>query len=171
MKKVLCLLSLCVLISGCANVQTTDANTTYMDHLATAGSLVCKSNELCPNVVVEWDKEQKEKLRLDVALTSTYEYYDIKSLSFSVDGKTFNYAPVGKTEQKYINRLIPKRSSNTFILPSVFLYELRGSKNVDLSIETDKGTIKRNVYSPTVQSSLFKNFTQLISTLPNSNSK
>ncbi|RZG63601.1 hypothetical protein EXE26_16545, partial [Acinetobacter junii] len=76
MKKVLCLLSLCVLISGCANVQTTDANTTSMDHLATAGSLVCKSNELCPNVVVEWDKEQKEKLRLDVALTSTYEYYD-----------------------------------------------------------------------------------------------
>jgi hypothetical protein len=67
-----------------------------MDHLATAGSLSCKANELCPNVVVEWNKEQKDRLNIDVALNSIYEYYDITGMTFSVDGKSFNYSPAEK---------------------------------------------------------------------------
>ncbi|GAB02315.1 hypothetical protein ACT4_028_00730 [Acinetobacter sp. NBRC 100985] len=63
-------------------MQNTTTPSTTIDHLATAGSLNCKSNELCPNVVVEWDKQQKDKLHLDVALTSTYQYYDINGLTF-----------------------------------------------------------------------------------------
>jgi len=70
------------MMAGCANMQNTTTPSTTIDHLATAGSLNCKSNELCPNVVVEWDKQQKDKLHLDVALTSTYQYYDINGLTF-----------------------------------------------------------------------------------------
>ena len=84
---------------------------------------------------------------------------------FTIDGKTFSYAPIGPTQQKYINRLIPKRSSNTFVIPSSFLYELRNAKNVDLAIDTNKGVIKRSVYTPTQQSMLYHNFAQLITEL------
>lgn len=166
MKKVLYGLSLCTIISGCSSLQNTATPSTTMDHLTTAGSLSCKANELCPNVVVEWNKEQKDRLNIDVALNSTYEYYDITGMTFSVDGKSFNYSPAEKTQQKYINRFIPKRSSNTFIIPSLFLHELRNAKNVELSIETDKGTIKRPVYTPTQQSMLYQNFARLIASLP-----
>ena len=89
-------------------------------------------------------------------------------MTFSVDNKLFSYEPVGKTQQKYINRLIPKRSSNTFVIPSLFLNELRNAKNVDLMIQTNKGTIKRPVYTPTQQSTLYQNFVRLIETLPRS---
>ena len=167
MKKVLCCLSLCAIISGCSSLPNTSTTSSSIDHLATAGSLSCKANELCPNVVVEWNKQQKDRLNIDVALNSTYEYYDITGMTFSVDGKSFSYSPVEKTQQKYINRLIPKRSSNTFIIPSLFLSELRNAKNIELSIETDKGTIKRPVYTQTQQSMLFQNFARLIASLPN----
>lgn len=166
MKKVLCSLSLSViLISGCTNLQNSPTPSTAINNLSTAGSLSCKVNELCPNVVVEWDKQQKERLKVDVALTSTYEYYDITGMTFFVDGKSFNYLPSEKTQQKYINRLIPKRSSNTFIIPSQFLYELKNVKDVELSIETNKGSIKRPVYSATQQSMLYQNFAKLINGL------
>ncbi|MDR7015385.1 hypothetical protein [Acinetobacter sp. 3657] len=166
MKKVLCLLSIAVMTSGCTSLQNSQTTTTAIDHLATAGSLNCKSNEICPNVVVEWDKQQKDRLKVDVALTSTYQYYDITAMTFLVDGKSFNYRPTDKTQQKYISKLIPKHSANTFVLPSSFLYELRSAKNVELSIETDKGIIQRSVYTPTQSSTLSKNFARLIATLP-----
>lgn len=166
MKKVLGCLSLCIAISGCSNLTNPTSDATNISQLATAGSLSCKANELCPNVVVEWDKQQKDRLQIDVALSSTYEYYDITGMTFSVDNKLFSYEPVGKTQQKYINRLIPKRSSNTFVIQSLFLNELRNAKNVDLMIQTNKGTIKRPVYTPTQQSTLYQNFVRLIETLP-----
>lgn len=164
MKKTLSLLSLCIVMSGCATLPDSSANST--DNLATAGSLNCKANELCPNVFVEWDKQYKEQLRVETVLNSSYDYYDIKSLTFLIDDKTFTYQPVGPTQQKDINRLIPRRSSNSFILPSTFLYELKKAKNVELSIETDKGNIKRSVYTPSQQSMLYHNFIKLIATLP-----
>ncbi|MDH0032068.1 MULTISPECIES: hypothetical protein [unclassified Acinetobacter] len=166
MKKTLCLLSLCVMMNGCSSMQNNATTSGVIDHLATAGSLNCKSNELCPNVVVEWDKQQKDKLKLDVVLNSTYEYYDMKGITFWIDGKSFNYGTSEKTEQKYINRLIPKRSSNVFVIPSLFLYEFKNANNVDLSIETDKGVIKRSVYTPTQKSTLYQNFSSLIAGLP-----
>ena len=43
---------------------------------------------------------------------------------------------------------------------------LEMQKNVELSIETDKGTIKRPVYTPTQQSMLYQNFARLIASLP-----
>ncbi len=54
MKKTLSLLSLCIVMNGCSTLP--DTSTTSTGNLATAGSLNCKANELCPNVFVEWDK-------------------------------------------------------------------------------------------------------------------
>ncbi|CAM4169311.1 hypothetical protein MMP66_17505 [Acinetobacter dispersus] len=169
MNKTLCLLSLCIVMSGCSTLP--DSSATPTENLATAGSLTCKANELCPNVFVEWDKQHKEQLRVETVLNSSYDYYDIKGISFLIDDKTFAYKPVGPTQQKNINRLIPRRSSNSFILPSTFLYELKKAQNVELSIETDKGNIKRSVYTPSQQSMLYHNFVKLITTLPVQQSK
>ncbi|MCU4582248.1 hypothetical protein KTJ32_14730 [Acinetobacter gyllenbergii] len=169
MKKTLSLLSLCIVMSGCATLPDSSASST--GNLATAGSLNCKANELCPNVFVEWDKQHKEQLRVETVLNSSYDYYDIKSLTFLIDDKAFTYQPVGPTQQKDINRLIPRRSSNSFVLPSTFLYELKKAQNVELLIETDKGNIKRSVYTPSQQSMLYHNFIKLIATLPSQQSK
>lgn len=169
MNKTLCLLSLCIVMSGCSTLPDSSAAST--ENLATAGSLTCKTNELCPNVFVEWDKQHKEQLRVETVLNSSYDYYDIKGISFLIDDKTFAYTPVGPTQQKNINRLIPRRSSNSFILPSTFLYELKKAQNVEFSIETDKGNIKRSVYTPSQQSMLYHNFVKLITTLPTQQNK
>jgi len=169
MKKTLSLLSLCIVLSGCSTMPDTSTNST--GNLATAGSLNCKANELCPNVFVEWDKQHKEQLRIETVLNSSYDYYDIKGITFLIDDKAFAYKPIGPTQQKNINRLIPRRSSNSFILPSTFLYELKKAQNVELSIETDKGNIKRSVYTPNQQSMLYHNFIKLIATLPSQQSK
>ncbi|VXA53998.1 conserved hypothetical protein [Acinetobacter proteolyticus] len=148
-----------------------DTSTNSTGNLATAGSLNCKANELCPNVFVEWDKQHKEQLRIETVLNSSYDYYDIKGITFLIDDKAFAYKPVGPTQQKNINRLIPRRSSNSFIIPSTFLYELKKAQSVELSIETDRGNIKRSVYSPSQQSMLYHNFIKLIATLPSQQSK
>lgn len=161
MNKTLCLLSLCIAMSSCS-IQPNPSTPSTADNLATAGSLNCKSNELCPNVFVTWDKQRKDQLRIETVLNSSYDYYEIQKITFFIDAKSFTYQPVGTTQQKNINRLIPRRSSNSFIVPSVFLYELKQAQNVELSIETDKGIIKRSVYTPTHQSMLYKNFVQLI---------
>ncbi|WP_151869814.1 hypothetical protein [Acinetobacter sp. TUM15509] len=164
MKKTLSLLSLCIVMNGCSTLP--DTSTTSTGHLATAGSLNCKTNELCQNVFVEWDKQHKQQLSVETVLNSSYDYYDIKGITFFIDGKAFTYQPVGPTQQKNINRLIPRRSSNRFILPSTFLLELKKAQNVELSIETDKGNIKHSVYTPTQQSTLYQNFAKLIASLP-----
>ncbi|QER39796.1 hypothetical protein F2A31_08730 [Acinetobacter suaedae] len=161
MNKIITLIGLSFILGACTTpVTSTSSNSN--NHIATAGSLSCKANEICPNVVVQWDKQKKQQLKLDLSLTSSYDYYDIDQITFIVDGKSFNYIPIGKTQQKYINRLIPKRSSNTFTIPSSFLYEFKNAKNVDLAINTNKGVIKRSVYTPTQQSMLYHNFKQLM---------
>ncbi len=162
MKKILFLLCFYVIISGCSSLsQSTKPS---IDGLSVAGSLNCKSNEICPIVLVEWDKKQNHKLSLETVLISSYNYYDIKSITFLVDDKAFSYKPTGLTQQKSINQLIPRHSLNSFILPRSFLEEINEAKNIEISIETDKGNIKRSVYSETQKSMLYLNFIKLDAT-------
>ena len=88
-------------------------------------------------MLVEWDKKQNHKLSLETVLISSYNYYDIKSITFLVDDKAFSYKPTGLTQQKSINQLIPRHSLNSFILPRSFLEEINEAKNIEISIETD----------------------------------
>ena len=158
MKKSLLLLGSCLLTAACS---TTQVITTAPKEIKTAGQLNCSPTELCPSLLVKWNENQKNQLRVDVHLSSSYNFYDINSLTFDIDGKKFNYEPAQSTEKTNVSRLVPKHSTTFFIIPSKFLQEFKSAENVNVLIKTDKGTIERNMYSPQKQSSVYKNFMQL----------
>ncbi|NUF38558.1 hypothetical protein [Acinetobacter lactucae] len=158
MKKSLLLLGSCLLTAACS---TTQVNTTAPKEVKTAGQLNCSPTELCPSLLVKWNENQKNQLRVDVHLSSSYNFYDINSLTFDIDGKRFNYEAAQATEKTNVSRLVPKHSTTYFIIPSQFLQEFKNAQNVNVLIKTDKGTIERNMYSPQKQSSVYKNFMQL----------
>lgn len=158
MKKSLLLLGSCLLTAACS---TTQVITTAPKEIKTAGQLNCSPTELCPSLLVKWNENQKDQLRVDVHLSSSYNFYDINELTFDIDGKRFNYQPAQSTEKTNVSRLVPKHSTTFFIIPSKFLQEFKSAQNVNVLIKTDKGTIERNMYSPQKQSSVYKNFMQL----------
>jgi len=158
MKKSLLLLGSCLLTAACS---TTQVSTTVPKEVKTAGQLNCSPTELCPSLLVKWNENQKDQLRVDVHLSSSYNFYDINELTFDIDGKRFNYQPAQSTEKTNVSRLVPKHSTTFFIIPSKFLQEFKSAQNVNVLIKTDKGTIERNMYSPQKQSSVYKNFMQL----------
>lgn len=158
MKKSLLLLGSCLLTAACS---TTQVSTTVPKEVKTAGQLNCSPTELCPSLLVKWNESQKNQLRVDVHLSSSYNFYDINELTFDIDGKRFNYQPAQSTEKTNVSRLVPKHSTTYFVIPSQFLQEFKDAQNVNVLIKTDKGTIERNMYSPQKQSSVYKNFMQL----------
>ena len=158
MKKSLLLLGSCLLTVACS---TTQVNTTTPKEVKTAGQLNCSPTELCPSLLVKWNENQKNQLRVDVHLSSSYNFYDINALTFDIDGKRFNYEPAQATEKTNVSRLVPKHSTTYFVIPSQFLQEFKNAQNVNVLIKTDKGTIERNMYSTQKQSSVYKNFMQL----------
>ncbi|NUG24338.1 hypothetical protein [Acinetobacter lactucae] len=158
MKKSLLLLGSCLLTAACS---TTQVSTTTPKEVKTAGQLNCSPTELCPSLLVKWNENQKNQLRVDVHLSSSYNFYDINALTFDIDGKRFNYEPAQATEKTNVSRLVPKHSTTYFAIPSQFLQEFKNAQNVNVLIKTDKGTIERNMYSPQKQSSVYKNFMQL----------
>ncbi|MFL4394393.1 hypothetical protein RJ729_06000 [Acinetobacter pittii] len=158
MKKSLLLLGSCLLTAACS---TTQVNTPAPKEVKTAGQLNCSPTELCPSLLVKWNENQKNQLRVDVHLSSSYNFYDINALTFDIDGKRFNYEPAQATEKTNVSRLVPKHSTTYFVIPSQFLQEFKNAQNVNVLIKTDKGTIERNMYSPQKQSSVYKNFMQL----------
>ncbi|CAI3115726.1 hypothetical protein MWMV7_MWMV7_00918 [Acinetobacter calcoaceticus] len=161
MKKSLLLLSSCLLTTACSTTQIGTDKATAPTVVKTAGQLNCLPTELCPSLLVKWNENQKDQLRVDVHLSSSYNFYDINELIFDIDGKRFNYQPAQATEKANVSRLVPKHSTTFFIIPSKFLQEFKDAQNVNVLIKTDKGTIERNMYSPQKQSSVYKNFMQL----------
>lgn len=158
MKKSLLLLGSCLLTAACS---TTQVSTPVPKEVKTAGQLNCSPTELCPSLLVKWNENQKNQLRVDAHLSSSYNFYDINALTFDIDGKRFNYEPAQATEKTNVSRLVPKHSTTYFVIPSQFLQEFKNAQNVNVLIKTDKGTIERNMYSPQKQSSVYKNFMQL----------
>ncbi|WP_130802615.1 hypothetical protein [Acinetobacter ihumii] len=143
------------LLCGCASApeKTQDA-----DQLATAGLLLCKANEQCPIMAASWRSNDKSQLRIDVRLNSSYLYYDIKKITFIIDGKPLSYTPTQPTELQSISRLTPKRSSNHIIVPNSFLASFKNAKRIDVQIHTDHGIIKRAMYIDGKASSAYQNF-------------
>jgi len=161
MKKALFLLGTCLLTTACSTTSYKSTTTTATSELKTAGQLNCLPTELCPSLLVKWNEKQKNQVRVDVHLSSSYNFYDINALTFDIDGKRFNYEPAQATEKTNVSRLVPKHSTTYFVIPSQFLQEFKNAQNVNVLIKTDKGTIERNMYSPQKQSSVYKNFMQL----------
>ncbi|MDQ9948210.1 MULTISPECIES: hypothetical protein [Acinetobacter] len=161
MKPSLLLLGSCLLTTACSITQFGTDKATAPTVVKTAGQLNCLPTELCPSLLVKWNENQKDQLRVDVHLSSSYNFYDINELIFDIDGKRFTYQPAQATEKTNVSRLVPKHSTTFFIIPSQFLKEFKNAQNVNVLIKTDKGTIERNMYSPQKQSSVYKNFMQL----------
>ncbi|BBF78918.1 hypothetical protein URS_2946 [Acinetobacter ursingii] len=109
-------------------------------------------------MAASWNSGNKNQLRIDVRLNSSYLYYDIKKITFIVDGKHLSYTPTQPTELEYISRLEPKRSSNYIVVPSSFLKDFKNAKRIDVQISTDHGAIKRPMYIDGRASSAYQNF-------------
>ncbi|MDG9948005.1 hypothetical protein N7574_01510 [Acinetobacter ursingii] len=109
-------------------------------------------------MAASWNSGNKNQLRIDVRLNSSYLYYDIKKITFIVDGKHLSYTPAQPTELEYISRLEPKRSSNHIVVPSSFLNDFKNAKRIDVQISTDHGAIKRPMYIDGRASSAYQNF-------------
>lgn len=146
------------LLHGCATVPQ---DTAPPDDVATAGLLLCQPTEQCPIMSAHWNPENKSQLRIDVRLNSSYLYYDIKKVTFIVDGKHLSYKPKQPTVLRYVNRLEPRRSSNYIVVPSSFLSEFKNAKSIEVQINTDHGPIKRAMYKDGQQSSAYKNFIEV----------
>lgn len=108
MKKSLLLLGSCLLTAACS---TSQVSTPAPKEVKTAGQLNCSPTELCPSLLVKWNENQKNQLRVDVHLSSSYNFYDINALTFDIDGKRFNYEPAQATEKTNVSRLVPKHST------------------------------------------------------------
>ncbi|MBK0062926.1 MULTISPECIES: hypothetical protein [unclassified Acinetobacter] len=160
MKKTLGFMAAFIFLHGCTTVPESKTNT---DRLATAGLLLCKPNEQCPVMAASWNSENKNQLRIDVRLNSSYLYYDIKKVTFIVDGKHLSYIPAQPTELQYISRLEPKRSSNHVVVPTSFLNDFKNAKRIDVQINTDHGAIKRPMYIDGQASSAYQNFVNVYS--------
>ncbi|HCA5286944.1 TPA: hypothetical protein MW252_003061 [Acinetobacter nosocomialis] len=165
MKKALFLLGTCLLTAACSTTSYKSNTTTTTSEVKTAGQLNCLPTELCPSLLVKWNEKQKNQVRVDVHLSSSYNFYDINSLVFDIDGKQFSYNPAQATEKTTVSRFVPKHSTTYFIIPSQFLQEFKNAKNINVLVKTDKGIIERNMYSPQKQSSVYKNFVELYQSL------
>ncbi len=85
------LLGTCLLTAACSTTSYKSNTTTATSELKTAGQLNCLPTELCPSLLVKWNEKQKNQVRVDVHLSSSYNFYDINSLVFDIDGKQFTY--------------------------------------------------------------------------------
>ncbi|MFX4385220.1 hypothetical protein ABTA34_20180, partial [Acinetobacter baumannii] len=89
----------CLLTAACSTTSYKSNTTTATSELKTAGQLNCLPTELCPSLLVKWNEKQKNQVRVDVHLSSSYNFYDINSLVFDIDGKQFSYKPAQATEK------------------------------------------------------------------------
>lgn len=121
MKKALFLLGTCLLTAACSTTSYKSNTTTTTSEVKTAGQLNCLPTELCPSLLVKWNEQQKNQVRVDVHLSSSYNFYDINSLVFDIDGKQFSYKPAQATEKTNVSRLVPKHST-TYLLFQVNSY-------------------------------------------------
>ncbi|CAG68850.1 MULTISPECIES: hypothetical protein [Acinetobacter] len=156
MRKIFGLFTTILFLHGCATVP--QESNTPTDDIATAGIPLCQPNEQCPILSARWNPENKDQLRINVRLNSSYLYYDIKKVIFIVDGKHLAYKPAQPTVLRSVSRLEPRRSSNYILVPSSFLTQFKNAKSIDIQINTDHGPIKRAMYKDGQQSSAYKNF-------------
>lgn len=157
MKKIVGLLLGTLLISGCATLPESK-------NIGTGGLLLCEANELCPTVLVGWNKQAKDMLNMQVSLNSVKHYYNIQHISFSNGQKTLEFDPVAATEQEQILGMFRSRASIT--VPVKLMAELKQENTahapeITMSIDTDSGTITRYVLKDGQESSLFQQFRQV----------
>lgn len=121
-----------LILVGCATSQPVK--------MVTKGPLICAENEICPELSVKWDKENRDGFTISSEITSS-ENIEIKQLVFLIDNQPYAYSTIQPTQYKVLNGL--KNSSNFIKVPVTFLNSFRDAKQIDLKLVTDKGEIER----------------------------
>ena len=127
------------LIKGDSNVDNSKNDITRVN---TRGQLTCNSNEVCPELDIDWNKKQ----------------YDLKEFTFIVDGKTRSFSTIGATTTRNINNSGIYESTNNAEVPSNLFSQINQAKNIQVVISTNQGDITRDMLSPNKQSDAFRLF-------------
>lgn len=142
MKIQIALLSSFLLLTGCAG--------SYPERVVTKGPLICEANEVCPELAMRWNDEQRNGFKITTEINSP-EQYDIKQFVFLVDGQAYAYSTIQPTQ--YTTTDANKLSSNSINVPVSFLNSFLGGKEIDLKLVTDKGDISRAILKANGQQS------------------
>ena len=119
---------------GCASSQPTK--------MVAKGPLICAENEVCPELAVKWDKDNRDGFTISAEISNS-ESFDIKQLVFLVDHQPYAYSTIQPTQ--YQDQKGLKVSSNFIKVPVSFLNSFRDAKSIDLKLITDKGEIERPI--------------------------
>lgn len=134
MKIHLVLISSLAFLAGCVNNPP--------DRIVTKGPLICVDHEVCPELAMRWNEQERNGFRITSEINHA-EAYDIKQFEFLVDGQPYIYSTIQPTKYKDVSGL--KNSTNYIQVPVSFLNSFRNAKQIDLKLVTDKGDIQRPI--------------------------
>lgn len=126
--------TLVLLLSACAG--------SYPERVVTKGPLICAADEVCPEIAMRWNDEQRNGFKITAEINNP-EQYDIKKFNFVIDGQAYEYSTIQATQ--YRNDAQNKISTNSIVVPVSFLNSFHNAKQIDLKLTTDKGEIARPV--------------------------
>lgn len=153
-QKILSLALGCLLITGCASTQPSNA-----PNIGTFGLLICQNNEQCPIVTVSWNESNKENLKVRIILNSVNTKYDIQKVVFTNGQKSIDFNVLGATQMDYAGRV--HRSRNSIIVPNSLMDDFKGSAQISMQIYTDRGVISRYILKDGKEAPVYKELTQL----------
>lgn len=135
MKTQLALISALVLMTGCAG--------SYPERVVTKGPLICTADQVCPQLALGWNEEERKGFKITAEINDSLQY-EIKQLSFIVDGQPYTYSTIMPT--KYVKQQDTlQTSSNSIYVPVSFLNSFRNAKAIDLKLVTNQGEITRPI--------------------------
>lgn len=127
--------ALALLLSACAG--------SYPEQrVVTKGPLICAADEVCPEIAMRWNDEKRNGFKITAEIKNP-EQYDIKKMSFLIDGQPYDYSTIEATQYSAEDQ--NKISTNSIVVPVSFLNSFRSAKEIDLKLVTDKGDILRPV--------------------------
>jgi hypothetical protein len=141
------------LIKGDSNVDNSKNDITRVN---TRGQLTCNTNEVCPELDIDWNKNQGQ-YNVSFHLYDRQQY-DLKEFTFIVDGKTRSFSTIGATTTRNINNSGIYESTNNAEVPSNLFSQINQAKNIQVVISTNQGDITRDMLSPNKQSDAFRLF-------------
>lgn len=134
MKTQIALISSALLLTACAG--------NVPQKVVTKGPLICNASEICPELSMRWDEENRDGFKISAEITNV-DPYDIKQFVFLIDGQPYTYSTIQSTT--YTTVSTNKISSNSINVPVSFLNSFRDAKQIDLKLVTDKGDVQRSI--------------------------
>ena len=128
----------CLTLAGCAG--------SYPERVVTKGPLICEANEICPELAMRWNEEDRNGFKITAEINNSNKY-DIKQFVFWVDGQPYAYSTSNPTQ--YTGTV----SANSINVPVSFLNSFRSGKEITLKLVTDKGDIERPILKANGQQS------------------